>query len=212
MEIKLNMVMYKFWKRAFDFSSSLVLFIVISPLFLVLAILVRINLGSPILFRQVRTGKGMRNFSIMKFRTMTNAKDKDGRLLPDEERFTKFGRWLRSSSLDELPELFNIINGDMSVIGPRPLPPTYNDYYKKEEMDRFKVRGGLVTPDSVDSNPIISWDKQFEYEADYGRNISLKKDIQIFIGVFHILFKRTETDYGEFVRKALNVERANMKK
>ena len=100
MEIKLNMVMYKFWKRAFDFSSSLVLFIVISPLFLVLAILVRINLGSPILFRQVRTGKGMRNFSIMKFRTMTNAKDKDGRLLPDEERFTKFGRWLRSSSLD----------------------------------------------------------------------------------------------------------------
>ena len=116
------------------------------------------------------------------------------------------------TAVDVLPELFNIINGDMSVIGPRPLPPTYNDYYKKEEMDRFKVRGGLVTPDSVDPNPIISWDKQFEYEADYGRNLSLKKDIQIFIGVFHILFKRTETDYGEFVRKALNVERANLNK
>lgn len=153
----------------------------------------------------------MKNFSIMKFRTMTNATDKDGNLLPDEERFTKFGRWLRSSSLDELPELFNIIIGDMSVIGPRPLPPAYNDYYRQEEMARFNVRGGLVTPDSVDSNPIISWDKQFEYDADYGKNLSLKKDLKIFIGVFHILFKRTENAYGEFVREPLNVERANLK-
>ena len=204
--------MYKFWKRAFDLCLSLALFIVISPLFLVLAILVRVKLGSPILFRQVRTSKGMKSFSMMKFRTMTNAKDKDGNLLPDEERFTKFGRWMRSSSLDELPELFNIINGDMSAIGPRPLPPIYNDYYKSEEMARFNVRGGLVTPDSVDSDPIISWDKQFKYEADYGENLSLKKDWDIFIGVFHILFKRTETAYGGFVREALNVARASMKK
>ena len=122
--------MYKYVKRAFDFFSSLILFIVISPIFLLLAILVRVNLGSPILFHQVRSGKGMKKFSIIKFRTMTNAKDKNGVLLPDEERFTKFGRWLRSSSLDELPELFNIIKGDMSVIGPRPLPPIYNDYFK----------------------------------------------------------------------------------
>lgn len=203
--------MFKFAKRTFDLFSSLVLFIVISPLFLILALLVRINLGSPILFRQIRTGKGMKDFSIMKFRTMTNAKDKDGNLLPDEERFTRFGRWLRSSSLDELPELINIINGDMSVIGPRPLPPTYNEYYKPNEMARFKVRGGLVTPDSVDPNPIISWDKQFEYEAEYGRNLSLKKDLMIFVGVFRILFKRTKTDYGEYVRQPLNVERAKMK-
>lgn len=203
--------MYKFCKRAFDLCSSLALLIVISPIIIILAVLVRVKLGSPILFRQVRTGKNMKNFSIMKFRTMTNATDKDGNLLPDEERFTKFGRWLRSSSLDELPELFNIIIGDMSVIGPRPLPPAYNDYYKQEEMSRFNVRGGLVTPDSVDSNPIISWDKQFEYDADYGKNLSLKKDLKIFIGVFHILFKRTETAYGEFVREPLNVERANLK-
>lgn len=203
--------MFKFFKRAFDLCSSLALFILISPLFIILAILVRLNLGSPILFRQIRTGKGMKNFSIMKFRTMTNAKDEDGNLLPDEERFTKFGRWLRSSSLDELPELFNIINGDMSVIGPRPLPPSYNEYYKPEEMARFNVRGGLVTPDSVDINPIITWDRQFEYEAEYGRNLSLKKDLMIFIGVFRILFKRTKTDYGEYVRLPLNVERANMK-
>ena len=203
--------MFKFAKRTFDLFSSLVLFIVISPLFLILALLVRINLGSPILFRQIRTGKGMKDFSIMKFRTMTNAKDEEGNLLPDEERFTRFGRWLRSSSLDELPELFNIIKGDMSVIGPRPLPPTYNEYYRPEEKARFNVRGGLVTPDSVDLNPIISWDKQFEYEAEYGRNLSFKKDLMIFVGVFRILFKRTKTDYGEYVRQPLNVERANMK-
>ncbi|MBG9220340.1 sugar transferase [Bacteroides ovatus] len=203
--------MYRFWKRAFDLCSSLSLLIAISPIFIILAILVRVNLGSPIIFRQIRTGKGMRNFSIMKFRTMTNAKDKNGNLLPDEKRFTKFGRWLRSSSLDELPELLNIINGDMSVIGPRPLPPIYNEYYRPEEMARFDVRGGLVTPDSVDSNPIISWDTQFEYEADYGENLSFKKDLEVFIGVFRILFLRTKTDYGEYVRKPLNVERANMK-
>ena len=203
--------MFKFAKRAFDLCFSLALFIVISPLFIILAILVRLNLGSPILFRQIRTGKGMNNFSIMKFRTMTNAKDENGNFLPDEERFTKFGIWLRSSSLDELPELINIINGDMSVIGPRPLPPTYNAYYKPEEMARFKVRGGLITPDSVDPNPVISWDKQFEYEADYGEHVSFVKDLKIFIGVFRILFKRTETDYGEYVRQPLNVERANMK-
>lgn len=204
-------MMFKFTKRTFDLLSSLALFIVISPIFLILSLLVRINLGSPIFFRQMRTGKGMKSFSIMKFRTMTNAKDKDGNLLPDEERFTRFGRWLRSSSLDELPELINIINGDMSVIGPRPLPPTYNEYYKLDEMARFNVRGGLVTPDSVDPNPIISWDKQFEYEAEYGRNLSLKKDLMIFVGVFRILFKRTKTDYGEYVRQPLNVERAKMK-
>ena len=204
-------MIYKFSKRAFDLISSSALFIVISPVFLILSILVRINLGSPILFRQTRTGKGMKDFSIMKFRTMTNAKDKEGNLLPDEERFTKFGRWLRSSSMDELPELINIINGDMSVIGPRPLPPTYNEFFKPEEIARFNVRGGLVTPDSVDPNPIISWDKQFEYEAEYGRNLSFNKDLKIFIGVFRILFKRTKTDYGEFVRQPLNVERANMK-
>ena len=204
--------MFKFFKRAFDLISSLLLFIVIFPIFVVLAILVRVNLGSPIFFTQVRTGKGMKNFKIMKFRTMTNAKDKDGNLLPDEERFTKFGRWLRSSSLDELPELFNIINGDMSVIGPRPLPPTYNDYYKEEELARFDVRGGLITPDSVDPDPIISWDKQFKYEADYAKNLSFKSELKIFIGVFHILFNRTQTSYGEYVRKSLNVERANQKR
>lgn len=203
--------MYSGFKRLFDIVSATLLFICISPVFLVIAILVRLKLGSPIFFTQVRTGRYKKDFKIVKFRTMTNAKDKNGNLLPDEERFTKFGRWLRSSSLDELPELFNIIKGNMSVIGPRPLPPIYNDFYKKEEMARFKVRAGLVTPDSVASTPIISWDEQFKYEAEYGNHLSLKRDVQIFIGVFRILFKRTQIDYGEFVREPLNVERSKMK-
>ena len=204
--------MYKFLKRVFDFCSSLVLLIVISPVFLILAILVWVNLGSPILFRQERTGKGMKNFNIIKFRTMTDGRDREGGLLPDEKRFTRLGRWLRSSSLDELPELLNIVRGDMSVIGPRPLPPTYNDFFKEKELARFKVRAGLITPDSVDPNPIVSWDRQLEYETEYGNNLSLRKDFNVFINVFKTLFQRAKTDYGEFVRKPLNVERENSKR
>lgn len=201
--------MYKIIKRAFDFISALLLFIVISPFFCVLAIIVRIKMGSPIFFHQVRTGKGMKQFGMTKFRTMTNATGSDGNLLPDEERLTKFGKWLRSSSMDELPELLNIIKGEMSVIGPRPLPPLYDGYYTEAEKKRFSVRGGLITPDSVDPQPVISWDKQLAYEADYGENLSFKKDMSIFIGVFRILFRRNTTDYGEYVREPLNVERKN---
>ena len=204
--------MYKIFKRCFDFISALLLFIVISPVFIFLAILVKINLGSPIFFHQMRTGKDMRPFGMTKFRTMTDKRDADGNLLPDKERSTKFGKWLRSTSLDELPELLNIMKGDMSVIGPRPLYPKYNDYYTEEEKKRFLVRGGLVTPDSVDPDPVISWDKQFKYEADYAENLSLKKDISIFIGVFRILFKRNTTNYGSFSRMPLDVERSNIKK
>ena len=203
--------MYKIIKRAFDFFSALLLFIVISPFFLVLAIIVRIKMGSPVFFRQVRTGKGMKQFGMTKFRTMTNATNEDGNLLPDEERLTKFGKWLRSSSMDELPELMNIIKGDMSVVGPRPLPPAYDAYFTKEEKKRFLVRGGLITPDSVDPDPVISWDKQLAYEADYGEHLSLKKDLDIFVGVFRILFKRTTTDYGEYVRVPLDIERKKNK-
>ena len=204
--------MYKTFKRCFDFTSALLLLILISPIFILLAILVRINLGSPIFFHQTRTGKDMRPFGMTKFRTMTDKRDADGNLLPDKDRSTKFGKWLRSTSLDELPELLNIIKGDMSVIGPRPLYPKYNDYYTEEEKKRFLVRGGLVTPDSVDPEPVISWDKQFKYEADYAENLNLKKDISIFIGVFRILFKRNTTNYGSYSRMPLDVERSNMKK
>ena len=203
--------MYKVFKRLFDLVSASLLLIVISPVFLLFALLVRVNLGSPIFFRQTRSGKGMKPFGMIKFRTMTDERDVNGNLLPDEERSTKFGKWLRSTSLDELPELINIIKGEMSVIGPRPLYPRYNDYFTVEEKKRFMVRGGLITPDSVDPNPVISWDKEFKYDSDYAENLSLKKDLRIFFGVFRILLKRNKTNYGSFVRKPLDVERANMK-
>lgn len=198
---------YRIFKRFFDFISALLLLIVISPVFFALAILVRIKLGSPIFFKQSRVGKGMKTFGLMKFRTMTDLRDENGDLLPDEYRQTKFGSMLRSSSLDELPELIHIIKGDMSVIGPRPLPVKYNPYYKEYELRRFDVRGGLITPDSVDESPVISWDKQLQYEADYAKNLSFVLDLKIFFSVFRILFKRQTSEYGSYVRDELNVER-----
>lgn len=194
-------------KRIFDFISSFLLLIVISPLFLLLMLLVRINLGSPIFFTQIRSGMNRRQFKLIKFRTMTNEIGEDGNLLPDGMRQTRFGRFLRSSSLDELPELFCILKGDMSVIGPRPLPPIYDSYYTEREMKRFEVRGGLIPPDSVDTQAVITWDRQFEYEANYAEQLSFKNDVKIFFNVFKIIFQRGNTDYGSLVRKPLNEER-----
>lgn len=204
--------MYKCFKRAFDFTSALLLFIVISPLFLVLCVLVRWKLGGPIFFKQARAGMGGKTFYIRKFRTMTDEHDAEGNLLPDDQRLVGFGKWLRSSSLDELPELFSIINGDMAVIGPRPLYPEYNDYYTEYEKSRFKVRGGLIPPESMYFDNYVTWDKQLKYEADYANEVSLAQDIKILVSVFKLIFLRTQTDYGEYVREPLSVERANMKK
>ena len=120
---------------------------------------------------------------------------------------TKIGGFLRNTSLDELPELFNIIAGDMSIIGPRPLPPTYHSYYKEEELARFNVRGGLIPPDSVYDEPIITWDEQFKCEANYAMSISFKQDIRIFFSVFKTLINRKKQEYGETQRKALIEER-----
>lgn len=204
-------MIYKFFKRAFDFTSALLLFIVVSPVFTVLAILVRTKLGSPVFFKQARTGKGGKTFYIYKFRTMTNETDAEGNLLPDEQRLVGFGKWLRSSSLDELPELLNIINGDMAVIGPRPMPPVYTGYYTEYEKSRFKVRGGLIPPESMYFDNYVTWDKQLKYEADYANNLSLALDVKILVSVFKLIFLRAKTDYGEYVREPLTVERVNMK-
>lgn len=198
---------YRVFKRVFDFVSALLLFGMISPLFLVLMIMVRFMIGSPIFFTQERSGLNQNNFFIKKFRSMTNEKDSNGNLLPDDQRLTKFGCFLRSSSLDELPELLSIIKGDMSVIGPRPLPPTYNKFYSERELKRFDVRSGLIPPDSTDDDAIISWDKQLEYEADYADSLSFMKDIKIFFAVFKTIFNRNKTNYGGYVRKALHEER-----
>lgn len=200
-------MVFRFFKRLFDIISASLLLLIISPLFILLIILVKFNIGSPVFFTQERTGMHQKRFKLIKFRTMTNEKDENGNLLPDENRQTKFGGLLRSSSLDELPELLCIIKGDMSVIGPRPLPSIYDAYYTKEELKRFEVRGGLIPPDSIDSSAVISWDKQFEYEANYAKNLSFKNDLNIFLNVFRIIFQRNKTDYGDFIRKPLNKER-----
>ena len=195
-------MLFRLFKRMFDIISATLLLVVISPLFLVMMILVRFKLGTPVFFTQERTGMHQKKFKLIKFRSMTNAKDENGNLLPDEVRQTKFGGMMRSLSIDELPELLCIIKGDMSVIGPRPLPPTYDAYYTEKELKRFDVRGGLIPPDSVDSE-----DKQFEYEAKYAENLSLKNDLKIFFNVFKIIFQRRQTEYGNFVREPLNKER-----
>ena len=200
-------MLFRLFKRMFDIISATLLLVVISPLFLIMMILVRFKIGTPVFFTQERTGMHQKKFKLIKFRSMTNEKDENGNLLPDEVRRTKFGGMMRSLSIDELPELLCIIKGDMSVIGPRPLPPTYDAYYTEKELKRFDVRGGLIPPDSVDPEAVISWDKQFEYEAKYAENLSLKNDLKIFFNVFKIIFQRRQTEYGNFVREPLNKER-----
>jgi len=204
-------MVYKVFKRCFDFTSALLLFIVISPLFLVLMISARFSIGSPIFFHQERSGKDEKPFGLMKFRTMTDARDAEGNLLPDHERLTKFGRFLRNSSLDELPELLNIIKGDMAVIGPRPLYMKYNPYYTEYERKRNKVRGGLIPPESLYYDSFLTWDKQLKYEADYADNLSFMLDVKILISVFKTMLRRNKEDYGEYDRQPLDVERANKK-
>lgn len=204
-------MVYKVFKRCFDFTSALLLFIVISPLFLVLMICAWISIGRPIFFHQERSGKDEKPFGLMKFRTMTDARDAEGNLLPDAERLTKFGRFLRNSSLDELPELLNIIKGDMAVIGPRPLYMKYNPYYTEYERKRNAVRGGLIPPESLYYDSFLTWEKQLKYEADYAENLSLMLDVKILISVFKTMLRRNKEDYGAYDRQPLDVERANKK-
>lgn len=172
--------MYKhFFKRILDFILVLIGLICISPILLVLCVLVRIKLGSPIFFRQLRIGKDDKPFMMIKFRTMTDARDKDGNLLPDTDRFTKFGDFLRNSSLDELPELFNVLKGDMSLVGPRPLYPIYLPYYTKEESLRHSVRGGITGLAQINGRALCRWNDRFAYDVRYVRELSFVNDVKI---------------------------------
>ncbi len=201
--------MYKhFFKRFFDITLSLLAIIILSPLLLILSLVVLCNMGAPILFKQKRVGKNEKIFTMYKFRTMNNKKDKDGNLLPDEQRVTKFGKFLRSTSLDELPELFNILKGDLSIIGPRPLLVEYLPYYTEEERHRHDVRGGLTVPEVLHNNVTPTWEEQFSYEVDYAKNVTFGLDIKILFYTVRNLFKRNKTDYGSYVRKSLVEERA----
>ena len=172
--------MYKlFFKRFFDFILSLGAIIVISPIILITAVLVRIKLGSPILFKQERPGKDGKIFKMYKFRTMTDEKDENGNLLPDVKRLTRFGKFLRNSSLDELPELLNILKGDMSIVGPRPLLVKYLPLYNDFQRHRHDVRPGLTGLAQVNGRNATTWEKRFEYDVEYVKNISFLIDIKI---------------------------------
>lgn len=180
--------MYKYIKRFFDIFSSLLAIIVLSSVFVIIAILVKTKLGSPILFKQERPGKDEKIFTLYKFRTMTDEKDENGELLPDEIRLTKFGQFLRSTSIDELPELFNILKGDMSVIGPRPLLVEYIPRYNSRQHRRHEVTPGLSGWAQVNGRNAISWEEKFEYDVEYVDNYSFIMDIKIlFMTIINVL-------------------------
>lgn len=171
----------KYFKRVLDLILSLMALILLMPLMIIIAILIRIKLGSPVIFKQKRPGKNEKIFTLYKFRTMTDKKDKDGNLLPDSERLTKFGKILRSTSLDELPELFNIIKGDMAIVGPRPLLVKYLPYYTKEERHRHDVRPGLTGLAQINGRNTTNWEDRFKYDIEYTHKIALIEDIKIAI-------------------------------
>lgn len=202
----------KYIKRLLDIVLSLIAIIVLSPVYLIVAIVVRIQMGSPVLFSQDRIGKDEKVFELYKFRSMTNEKDENGKMLPEEKRLTKFGLTLRSTSLDELPELFSILKGDMSIVGPRPLPTYYGPYYYPEERKRHKVRGGLIPPDGLSKQTTPEWETQFKYDNYYVDNVSFLLDCKVILVTFLILFKRVETQYGTKDRPHLNEYRAWMDK
>ena len=169
----------RFFKRPLDFLCGLAAVIVFSWLYIILAILIRVKLGSPILFTQERPGKNERIFKLYKFRTMTDQRDKNGNLLPDEIRLTKFGKLLRATSLDELPEAFNIIKGDMSVIGPRPLLVRYLPRYNQEQRRRHEVRPGLSGYAQVHGRNAISWQDKFKMDVEYVDHVTFLGDLKI---------------------------------
>lgn len=174
-----QMIYERYIKRFFDIVLSLTAIIILSPLYIILGILVRVKLGSPVFFRQERPGRNGEIFTLCKFRTMTDKRDEKGELLPDEERLTKFGKMLRSTSLDELPELFTILKGDMSLVGPRPLLVKYLPWYSEEERHRHDVRPGLTGLAQVNGRNTIGWEERFAYDLEYVRHCSFLMDVKI---------------------------------
>lgn len=200
----------RFVKRGLDFIISLMALIILSPVMLVVAILVRCKLGSPVIFHQDRPGYQEKIFRLYKFRSMTDEKDEQGNLLPDAVRLTKFGRMLRATSLDELPELWNILKGDMSLIGPRPLLVSYLPYYTEEESLRHTVRPGLTGWAQVNGRNLLDWDTRFAKDVEYVRNMSFRLDMKIFFMTIKKVFvhenievdtNRVEGNFAE-IRKA----------
>ena len=159
--------MYTYFKRFLDFSIATIILIILSPLLLIASVLIRINMGKPILFRQMRPGKNEKIFTVYKFRTMRDTHDKNGKLLPDAERLTQLGKFIRTTSIDELPQMFNVLKGDMSLIGPRPLLVEYLPLYNARQRRRHEVRPGISGLAQVNGRNAISWEEKFEYDVQY---------------------------------------------
>lgn len=184
-----------FFKRLIDIIVSLLVIILFSWLYLILAIIVRLNLGSPILFTQDRPGKDGKIFKMYKFRSMSNKRDENGELLPDWKRLNKFGRVLRSTSLDELPELFNILKGDMSFVGPRPLLVKYLEHYNSFEMRRHEVRPGLTGLAQVSGRAALSWKEKFEKDVEYVDKVTFLMDLKIVLSTVKKVFIREGIEF-----------------
>lgn len=183
-------------KRFFDFSSALIAIVILSPLLLTLAILVRFKLGTPIIFKQLRPGLNEELFTIYKFRSMTDKRDAQGNLLPDNERLTRFGKILRSTSLDELPSLFNILKGDMSVVGPRPLLVEYLELYDDQQKKRHNVRPGLTGLAQIGGRNQVTWNKRLDLDLKYIENISFLLDLKILIITVKKVFVREGIEFS----------------
>lgn len=197
-------------KRILDIIISLAVILVLSPVYLITALLVRVKLGSPVLFSQLRPGYHEKIFRMYKFRSMTDERDENGKLLPDEVRLTPFGAKLRSTSLDELPEMFNILKGDMSIVGPRPQLVRDIVFMTEEQRHRADVRPGLTGLAQINGRNAISWEKKLEYDLEYIRNESFLYDLKIFFGTFAAVFRHddinmegeaTALDMGDWLLK-----------
>ena len=182
----------RFIKRPLDCLLSSLALIILSPIMLITAILVRVKLGSPILFSQERPGRNEKLFKIYKFRTMTDKRDESGNLLPDAERLTKFGKILRSTSLDELPELFNIAKGDMAIVGPRPLLTQYLPYYRREERERHAIRPGLTGYAQIHGRNFVMWDERCALDVQYAKKITFIGDVKIILQTIIKVLKRSD--------------------
>ena len=180
----------KYVKRFLDIILDIIAIVITLPIFLLTGILVLIFLGKPAIFRQKRPGKDEKIFTMYKFRTMTNKKDKDGNLLPDDQRLTKFGKFLRKTSLDEIPEFINILKGDMSFVGPRPLLIEYLPYYTKEEHHRHDVRPGLTGLAQVSGRNLLNWNNRFKKDIEYVYNLSFLFDLKIVFKTIYKVIKR----------------------
>ena len=189
----------KYVKRPLDFICALGAVVCFSWLYLIIAVLVMVIVGSPVLFTQYRPGKNEKIFKLYKFRTMIDKRDGEGNLLPDNKRLTKFGKLLRSTSLDELPEAFNIIKGDMSIVGPRPLLPSYLNWYTEEEKHRHDVRPGLTGLAQINGRNFINWDKRFALDVKYTKRITFLSDVKIIFGTIGKFLHHSNiaTDSGE---------------